>query len=125
MAHLRRSRIAWGIALGVWLACAQSAGATMQNQVAYKKAYPGKEPKAYSCKVCHEGMVGKATDLNAYGLALQQFKGAGKAKALTETDYQEFDVADLDQDGASNRAELDAATKLDDPASKPTDAPKP
>lgn len=94
-----------------------AAHATVQNQMSYKKAHP--EAKAVSCKTCHEGAMGKATDLNAYGQALQQFKGVGLAGKLTAEDFQAFDAADADNDGATNRAELDAGTDLNDPASKP------
>ncbi len=104
------------LAAGV-LAGGSFAAATISNQMSYKKAYP--EAKGVSCKTCHEGLIGKATDLNAYGQALQQFKGVGQAQKLTTEDFQAFDAADADSDGVTNRAELDAGTDLNDPASKP------
>ena len=56
---------------------APPAWATIDNLKAFKQAYPGRT--AVSCKTCHQGIVGKRGDLNAYGLALQKLKGAGNA----------------------------------------------
>jgi hypothetical protein len=103
--------------LTIVLAGGRFAAATGQNQMSYKKAHP--DAKGVSCKTCHEGAMGKATDLNAYGQALQKFKGAGEAGKLTAEDYQAFDAADNDSDGATNRAELDGGTNPDDATSKP------
>lgn len=93
------------------------AGATLQNFMAYKKAYP--DAKGVSCKVCHLEAIGKAANLNAYGKALEAFKGAGQAKALTVEDFQAFDAGDLDKDGATNQAEVAAGTDPNDPKSVP------
>lgn len=82
-----------GLVVCVLAVAAAPAWATMQNFKSYKEAHPDKDPKTVSCKTCHEAAVGKATNLNAYGLSLQKFKGAGKAKALTVEDYQAFDKA--------------------------------
>ncbi len=101
------------------------AWATMDNLKSYKTAYPGKEAKAYSCKACHQGAVGKKGDLNAYGAALQAFKAAtpADAKKLTEDDYRAFEAADSDGDGATNLQELEAGTDLADPAAVPGQPP--
>lgn len=71
------------------LGLASPAWATIDNLKSYEEAYPGKEPKTYSCKVCHEGAVGKKGALNAYGAALQKFKTEADAKKLTVDDYRE------------------------------------
>lgn len=105
--------------LVVLLAGGPPAWATVDNFKSYKQAYPGKDAKAYSCKVCHEGAVGKATDLNTFGKALQKFKADQGAKKLTVEDYEAFDAEDLDGDGSSNRDELNAETDPSDPASVP------
>lgn len=102
-------------ALGV----CQPAWATIDNQKSYKQAYPGKEPRAYSCKVCHEGAVGKATDLNGYGKALQQLPAPANPKKLTAEDYKAAEVADPDGDGATTANELEAGTDPSDAASVP------
>lgn len=94
--------------------------ATIDNLKSYKVAYPGKEPKAYSCKVCHDNAVGKKGDLNAYGLALQAYKAAAGAKKLTEEDYRAVETEDADDDKASNLDEINAGTSPSDPASAPT-----
>ncbi len=96
------------------------AWATIDNLKSYRAAYPGKEPKAYSCKVCHNGAIGKKGDLNSYGLALQQHKGEGNAKQLTEADLRAVEQDDADKDGASNLDEINAGTAPGDPASTPT-----
>jgi len=116
---LSRRSVWCGVALIASLLAAESAWATIDNQKSYKAAYPGQEPKAYSCKVCHQGVVGKKGDLNAYGTALQQFKAEQGAKKLTEEDYQAFDAADTDGDGAANAQELEAGTDPFDTASVP------
>ena len=69
-----------------------TADATPANLISYRKAYPKRAPKIYSCRVCHEHPVGHKADLNAYGQALKRFKGPGKAKALTVQDYKDFDA---------------------------------
>ena len=96
---------------------AGAVGATMQNLMTYKKAHP--EVKSVSCKLCHEGAVGKATDLNTSGKALQAFKGAGKAKTLTAKDFKTFERGDMDKDVVPNQQELDAGTDPNDPKSVP------
>jgi len=118
---LSRRSVWCGVALIASLLAAESAWATIDNQKSYKAAYPGQEPKAYSCKVCHQGVVGKKGDLNAYGTALKAFKATmpADAKKLTAEDFQAFDAADTDADGATNAQELEAGTGLLDPASAP------
>ncbi len=119
----RRVLFQTGLLLTAALSLVPNAWATVGSGKTYKQAYPGKEPAAYSCKACHEAAIGKADNVNAYGKALQQFKGGlGTAKALTVEDYQAFDAADADSDGATNAKELEAGTDLSDPASKPGDA---
>ncbi len=112
-----RVRLLWGLVGGV-IAC-PSVWATMGNLKSYKQAYPDKEAAVYSCKVCHQGAIGKKGDLNALGAALQAFKTAAgtDAKALTVDDFRTFEAADQDDDGATNQQELDAGTDLADPAS--------
>src|SRR3989338_8144404 len=61
------------------LLIAPQAHATIDNLKSYKQAYPGKDAKAYSCKVCHQGAIGKKGDLNAYGLAQQALKAPADA----------------------------------------------
>ena len=110
-----------GVSLCV-LMLGRPAWATIDNLKSYKAAYPGKEPKAYSCKVCHEGAIGKKDNLNAYGLALQKYKAAA-AKKLTEEDYRAVEKEDADKDGVSNLDEINAGTAPGDPSSTPP-APK-
>ena len=95
------------------------AWATIDNFKSYKEAYPGKEPKAYSCKICHLGAIGKKGDLNGYGKVLKAFKGAGNAKKLTVEDYQAVEAEDADEDGATTLEELTAGTDPSDPESVP------
>ncbi|MBI2870653.1 MAG: hypothetical protein HYY14_02955 [Candidatus Omnitrophica bacterium] len=95
------------------------AEATVQNLMTFKKAYPGKDAKAYSCKVCHQGAMGKADDLNVYGLSLKATKPGGAAKILAEADFHLLDQEDADQDGAANLMEWEQGTDLADPASHP------
>lgn len=113
----QRGVIAVVVGCGAVVLGAGPAGATMQNMMAYKKAYP--DAKGVSCKVCHLEAIGKATNLNAYGKALEAFKGTGQAKALTVEDFQAFDAGDLDKDGATNQAEVAAGTDPNDPQSVP------
>lgn len=95
------------------------AWATMANFKTFKETYPGKEPKYYSCKVCHQGAIGKKGDLNAYGLALQKSKAPTDAKKLTEADFRAVEKDDADNDGVSNGDEITAGTFPGDPASVP------
>ncbi|MBI3996995.1 MAG: hypothetical protein HY352_04980 [Candidatus Omnitrophica bacterium] len=111
------ARIGVGLAGIVWLAT--PAWATIDNFKSYKAAYPGKDAKAYSCKVCHQHPVGRAGDLNAYGKALQQSKAQIGAKKLTVEDYRASEKGDADSDGASNVEEINAGTSPSDPASVP------
>ncbi len=85
---LKRAVTIIGVACCAAVMLGRPAWATMANLKSYKQTYPG---KTASCKTCHEGAVGKADNLNAYGKALQKFKGTGKTKALTIEDYQAFD----------------------------------
>ncbi len=91
---LKRYLAITSLGLGIMLWAVTPAWATIQNVKSLKQAYPGKETKAYSCKTCHAGAVGKATDLNAYGLALQKHTGAGHAKMLTVEDYHAVEIED-------------------------------
>lgn len=104
------------LAIGVG---ASPAWATLDNFKSYKEAYPGKEPAAYSCKVCHQGAMGNKDNLNTHGLALKKFKADQGAKKLTVDDYRAFDAADTDGDGATNADELKAGTDPLNPASTP------
>jgi len=115
----RRGVVLVVFTLGLLLAPGHPAWATLDNLKSFKEAYPGKEPKAYSCKICHLNAIGKKGDLNAYGLALQASKAAVGAKKLTVEDYQAIDAEDADADGASNLEELTAGTDASDPASVP------
>ena len=115
---LCRSTVA-GLSVCLTLALGPPAWATMDNLKSFKAAYPGKEAKAYSCKVCHEGVMGNKDNLNTYGRALKQFKAEQGAKKLLAEDYQAFDAADTDEDGAANAQELEAGTDPLDPASVP------
>ena len=108
-----------GLSVCLTFALGPPAWATIDNLKSYKQAYPGQEPKAYSCKVCHQGIMGKKGDLNAYGLALQTLKGEGNAKKLTEEDLRAVEQDDADEDGAANLDEMNAGTAPGDPASVP------
>ena len=79
--------IVCGVAALIVASAGPSAWATMDNLKAYKQAHPDKAAKA-SCKTCHNNAIGKKGDLNAYGLALQQFKAPADAKKLTAEDIQ-------------------------------------
>ncbi|MBI2495197.1 MAG: hypothetical protein HYY90_07055 [Candidatus Omnitrophica bacterium] len=107
------------------LAClgGRPAGATIDNLKSYKVAYPGKDAKAYSCKVCHLGAIGKKGDLNGYGLALQTFKAAAGAKKLTVEDFRAVEAEDPDEDGATTLQELEAGTDPSNAASAPPGSP--
>ena len=108
-----------GLCAVVTLACGGVAWATIDNAKSYKAAYPGKDPKAYSCKTCHNAAIGKKGDLNLYGQALRKHKASVDAKKLTVEDYRAIEAEDADADGASNKAEIDAGTNPGDPASVP------
>lgn len=102
----------WFVSLivGVVLGVAGPAWATMDNFKSFKAAYPG---KLATCQTCHNGLVGKKGDLNAYGTALQEAKtkaAAADAKKLTEPDYRAVESGDADGDGVSNLAEITAGT---------------
>ena len=114
-----------GISTVVALSLGGVAWATIDNMKSYKAAYPGKDPKAYSCKVCHNAAIGKKGDLNAYGEALQKSKAPADAKKLTVDDYRAIESEDADGDGASNLAEITAGTNPSDPASVPEGAQAP
>ena len=107
-----------------------AAWATIGNVKSYKEAYPGKEPKAYSCKICHQNAIGKKGELNPYGEALvegtlETRKAPKDAKNLTVDDYRAVEAGDADHDGATNLQEIEAGTAPGDPASVPegTQAP--
>ena len=125
-----RRRILVGVGVVAWLAVGGApAWSTMDNVKSFKLAYPGKDAKAYSCKVCHLGAMGTKANLNPYGLALQKSKTteskappAADAKKLTEKDYRAIEKDDADGDGASNLDEINAGTAPGDPASVPPKA---
>ncbi len=96
-----------------------SVWATIDNLKAFKQAYPGKDAKAYSCKVCHLGALGKATDQNAYGRSLKQLPSPANPKKLTIDDFKAAESVDADGDGVTNGAELQAGTDPANPDSKP------
>ena len=98
---------------------ATPAWATLDNFKTFKEAYPGKEAKAYSCKICHLNAMGKKGELNAYGLALQKLKAPADAKKLTGEDIRALEKDDADKDGASNLDEINAGTAPGDSASIP------
>ena len=58
MPRCRRMGLRFGVSLTLLLIVVPPAWATIDNFKSYKTAYPGKEPKAYSCKVCHTGTSG-------------------------------------------------------------------
>lgn len=107
----------------VVLSAVPSAWATMENFKSYKEAHPGLAPAASSCKICHLGPMGKKDNLNSYGKALKAFKADQGAKQLTAKDYEAFDAADSDSDGATNAQEITAGTDPFDRASVPNGAP--
>lgn len=116
---LMRRGIMYGLSLVAAMMMAESAWATVDNLKSYKQAYPGKEPKAYSCKVCHQGAIGKKDDLNAYGQALQKVKVHVDPKKLTVEGYRAIEAEDADGDGVSNLDEIKAGTSPGNPASVP------
>ncbi len=120
----RRNWIISGCAV-VALAFGGAAWATIDNFKSYKQAYPNKEPKAYSCKICHEAAIGNATNLNGYGKALKQLPAPANPKKLTVEDYKAAEAADPDHDGATTKQELEAGTDPSDPASGPSGGRKP
>ncbi len=113
----RRGMIGGVVVCGMAVLGSGTASATLSSFMAYKKTYP--EAKNVSCKLCHEEAVGKSTNLNTYGKALQAFKAAGAAKALTAEDFKAFETDDLDKDGVMNQKEIDAGTDPNDPKSVP------
>lgn len=104
---------------------APPAWATVDNLKSFKAAYPGKDAKAYSCKICHQHVMGRKDDHNAYGAALKQSKAPGDAKKLVEKDFRALEGEDADGDGASNLQEIAAGTAPGDPASLPTGPAQP
>ena len=93
--------------------------ATMDNLKTVKQAYPDRDPKASSCKLCHLNAIGKQGEHNAYGLALQKLKAPGEVKTLTVEDLRVIEHEDADGDGASNRDEILAGTNPGDSTSVP------
>ncbi len=94
--------------------------ATMDNLKSLKQAYPGKDAKMYSCKICHGGIVGKKDDLNDYGKSLEALKEKGRnPKKLVPEDYQSVESEDSDKDEVSNGDEFKAGTNPGDAKSKP------
>ena len=114
-----------GAILGFLLAvtCARPVWATLDNFKRFKDAYPGKDAKAYSCKVCHLGALGRKGDLNPYGLSLQKHKAPANAKTLTVEDLRAVEKEDADGDGVSNLDEITAGTAPGDRASVPAGGP--
>lgn len=108
-----------GLGLCIVLSGGSPAWATIDNLKSYKAAYPGKDAKAYSCKVCHQSAIGKKGDLNAYGLALQKLQIPVDPKKLKPEDYKAAEASDADGDGASNLDELTGGTDPADPKSAP------
>ena len=119
---LTRQRVVVGMCVLLAAAGGESAWATLENLKTFKQAYPSKEPKTYSCKICHQGFLGKKDNLNAYGLAMQKLKAPADAKKLTPDDLKAVEKEDSDNDGASNLDELNAGTAPGDPASVPQGA---
>ena len=114
-----RRGIRFGVSLALLLALGEPAWATLENFKSFKQAYPGKGPKATSCKICHQHLMGQKGDLNAYGLALQKLRAPADAKNLTEQDFRAIEKEDADKDGASNLDEINAGMFPGDPASVP------
>lgn len=106
------------LAIGCLTCLMEPAWATVDNLKAFKAAYPGKEAKAYSCRMCHNSVVGKKDDHNAYGLSLKELK-APDAKRLTEEDFRAIEQEDADGDGVSNLDEITSGTAPGDPTSVP------
>lgn len=94
------------------------AWATIGNLKSYKQAHPDKAGTG-SCKTCHQDTIGKATNLNGYGKALQQLFVPANPKQLTPEDIKAADAADPDKDGATTLQELDAGTDPSDANSVP------
>ena len=122
---MRRHVLCMGFLAAVLLGWAASASATLQNFKTYKETHPGKEPKEYTCKICHEHAVGNASDLNAYGKLLQQVQPPSDSKKLTGDDFKAVESQDTDGDGVADVEELTAGTDPKDPASTPAASPTP
>ena len=121
-----RSGILIGLTvLAVAAAFISPAWATMDNLKAFKQVYPPKAGQAApGCKVCHQSLIGKKGDLNAYGLALQKSKASADAKKITAADLKAIEKEDSDKDGVSNLDEINAGTSPGDPTSIPPTAGK-
>lgn len=114
------------LVLAVLGVMASPAWATMENLKAYKQAYPGKDAKAYTCTICHQGAPVPTGKLTAYGESLIKLKAdASSAKQLTVEDFRAAESGDADKDGTSNGDELKAGTNPSDPKSVPASAAKP
>ena len=120
---LTRRAVCVGVCLCFIVAGGPSAWATIDNLKAFKQAYPPKDAKPYSCKICHHGFLGKKDNLNAYGLALQKLKAPADAKQLTPDDLKALEKDDSDLDGVSNLDEINAGTPPGEPAAAPDAAP--
>ena len=114
-----------GVTILAALGAALPAWATVDNLKGYKAAYPGKNAKAYSCTVCHLGVMGTRDNLNSYGMLLKQLPAPANTKKLTEADYRAAEAQDPDADGATTLQELEAGTDPADPASVPAETAPP
>ena len=119
-----RRVIVVGCVMGGMMIVTGPADATVENLKMFKQAYPGKESKAYSCKVCHTNAVGRKGDLNSYGRALEKAATQANVKTLTVEQFRAIEDQDADQDGVTNGDELKSGTNPADPASVPAGAPR-
>src|SRR3989338_7768857 len=111
MLNHRRTRLSSVISICLFglVLIAPPAHATIDNLKSYKQAYPGKDAKAYSCKVCHQNPIGRKDDLNAYGLALQKLPAPANPKKLTEPDYRLLESLDTERAAEAPAASAEPA----------------